>query len=285
MKKNKLDFCSMFWYNVQRNGEIMKNLITLLVVIFLTSMCTGCKATQSGDVVELSENNLVQINLPILGSTAAEVQKKLLEKDSKLKAGKPIYLVLNTPGGSIQDGLMIIETAKSLKRPVHTISIFSASMGFVISQYLDQRLALNSAIIMTHKARVGGVGGEVPGSFINMANYLLNYVNSINERIAKRSGKELEDYNKLIEADFWMGADVALDHNFIDKKVTIVCDKTLRTYDTPQEIDLGFFSVTVQFHKCPLVTQPQLIKGESRMFQMLVNNKREFITKFPSLFQ
>lgn len=259
-------------------------LLTLLSIMFVW-ICSGCKATQKGDVIELSERNLVQLNLPILGNTASEVQKQLLEKDSKLKGNEPIYLVLNTPGGSIQDGLMIIETAKSLKRPVHTISIFSASMGFVISQYLDKRYALESAIIMTHKARVGGVGGEVPGSFINMANYLLNYVNSINERIAKRSGKELEDYNKLIEADFWMGTDVALDHNFMDKRVTIVCDKTLRAYGPEQEVDLGWFSVNIKFHKCPLVTQPQVVKGESRYVNMLINNKRELLTKFPQLFQ
>lgn len=283
--KNKLDFFFRIWYNVFKNGVIMKNIFITAAAILLMSTCTGSRATQSGSVIELNEENLVQLNLPIFGSTAAEVQKQLLAKDLKLKPGKPIYLVLNTPGGSIQDGLMIIETAKSLKRPVHTISIFSASMGFVISQYLDDRLALESAIIMTHKARVGGVGGDVPGSFINMANYLLNYVNSINERIAKRAGKELEDYNRLIESDFWMGTDVALDHNFIDKRVSIVCDKSLRDYGAPQDVDLGFFSVTVQFHKCPLITQPQLVKGESKLFNMFVNNKREFITKFPHLFQ
>lgn len=283
--KNSLDFYIRIWYNGFMIGDIMKKLITLLTVLFLTAMCTSCKATQSGDVIELSEDNTVSINLPILGSTAAAVQKKLLEKDSKLKKGKPIYIVLNTPGGSIQDGLMIIETAKSLKRPVHTISIFSASMGFVISQYLDKRYALESAILMTHKARVGGVGGDVPGSFINMANYLLNYVNSINERIAKRAGKELEDYNKLIEADFWMGTQVALDHNFIDKQVTISCDESLRGYDKPQEISLGFFSIELQFHKCPLISNPELIKGDNKWFDLLVTNKKQLINIFPYIFQ
>jgi len=263
----------------------MKNTLLLVVSIVLIAICFGCKADQHADVIQLNESNLVQLNLPIIGNTASEVQKQLLEKDSKLRKGVPIYLVLNTPGGSIQDGLMIIETAKSLGRPIHTISIFSASMGFVISQYLDKRYALDSAIIMTHKARVGGVGGEVPGSFINMANYLLNYVNSINEKIAKRSGKELEDYNKLIEADFWMGSDVAIDHNFIDKKVMIACDKSLRGYGEPQQVDLGWFAVTVKFHKCPLVTQPQLVQGQSKFFDLIVKNKKELITQFPNLFQ
>jgi ATP-dependent Clp protease protease subunit len=279
----------LLWYNAYKNGVIMKNLVLLIATILLTSMCTGCRAGVEvlplAPEVVLSESNTIQINLPILGSTAAEVQKQLLEKDSKLKKGKPLYIVLNTPGGSIQDGLMIIETAKSLKRPVHTISLFSASMGFVISQYLGDRLAIDSAIIMTHKARVGGVGGDVPGSFINMANYLLNYVNSINERIAKRSGKELEDYNRLIESDFWMGTDLALDHNFIDKRVTVSCDESLRGYADPQEVDLGFFAVTVQFHKCPLITQPQLVKGDSKWFNLLVNDKKSLINALPHIFQ
>lgn len=263
----------------------MKNSITLILVVLVMHMCSACKSAQSGEVVDLSESNTVQINLPILSDTAAHVQKKMFEKDAKLRPGKPLYLILNTPGGSIQDGLMIIETAKSLKRPVHTISIFSASMGFVISQHLNDRLALDSAIIMTHKARVGNVGGEVPGSFISMAQYLLNFVNSINEKIAARSGMELSAYNKLIESDYWMGATQAKDHNFIDRTVTIACDKSLQKYEDPQEVDLGFFAVTVQFHKCPLITQPQIIRGNSEFVDLLTNRKTELIGRFPHFFK
>lgn len=283
--KNKLDFFITIWYNGLIMGDTMKNLLVMITVILLMGMCSGCKATQSGDVIQLSDDNTVQINLPIFPETATYVQKKLFEKDSKLKPGKPIYLVLNTPGGSITDGLMIIETAKSLKRPVHTISIFSASMGFVISQYLDERLALNSAILMTHKAKVGGVGGEIPGSFINMAQYLLNFINNINEKIAIRSGMELEAYNKLIESDYWMGSVQAKDHNFIDRVVTISCDKSLQRYEDPQEIDVGFFAITLQFHKCPLITQPQIVKGNSQFADLLVNRKAELIGRFPHLFR
>ena len=156
--------------------------------------------------------------------------------------------------------------------------------SFVISQSLGDRLALDSAIIMTHKARVGGVGGEVPGSFINMAQYLLNFINSINEKIALRSGMELEAYNKLIEADYWMGASLAKDHNFIDRTVTISCDKSLQAYEEPQQVDLGFFTLSLQFHKCPLITQPQLIRGDSKFMNLLVNKKSELIGKFPYLF-
>lgn len=260
----------------------MKNLMLMIAMLL---SCGACKASQSGDVIELSEDNTVQLNLPIFSDTAAEVQKRLLEKDVKLKAGKPIYLVLNTPGGSIQDGLMIIETAKSLKRPIHTISIFSASMGFVISQYLDKRYALDSAVIMTHKARVGNVGGDVPGSFINMAQYLLNFVNNINEKIAIRSKMELDSYNKLIESDYWMGSTQAIDHNFMDKVVTISCDKSLQGYAEPQRVDLGFFAVTVQFHKCPLITQPNLVEGNASNMDLLINKKAKLRNTFPQLFQ
>lgn len=263
----------------------MKSIIVMSLVILFMGMCSGCRATQSGNVIELNENNTVQLNVPIFADTAAYVQKKLFEKDAKLKPGKPIYLVLNTPGGSIVDGLMIIETAKSLKRPVHTISIFSASMGFVISQYLDDRLALDSAILMTHKARVGGVGGDIPGSFINMAQYLLNFINNINDKVAARSKMELSDYNKLIESDYWMGSESAKDHNFIDRVVTISCDKTLQEYDEPQQVDVGWFSVTLQFHKCPLIVQPQVVKGNSKFANLLVNKKSELINVLPHLFQ
>ena len=108
----------------------------------------GFATSNPGEVLTISDDNTIILNMPIFSDSASEVSKKLLEKDKKLKPGKPIYIVLDTPGGSVEEGLKIIEVAKSLPRPVHTISLFSASMGFVISQHLDSRFVIESSTLM-----------------------------------------------------------------------------------------------------------------------------------------
>jgi ATP-dependent protease ClpP protease subunit len=244
-----------------------------------------CVKSRGSEVIMLSEENTVALNMPIFGPTVATVQEQLLEKDKNLKKGKPIYLVLNSPGGSIQDGLNMIEVAKGLGRPVHTISLFSASMSFVTSQKLNDRLVTDATIMMSHRASVGGIGGNIPGSFLTFANFLAKYLSDINKGIAQRSGMTLEAYEKLVADELWMNADEAIRLKFADRKVNLKCDKSLSGYGPVQELSLGFFSVKLQFHKCPMITAPKFAGGDQYIANLLANDKIEFINRYKHLLQ
>jgi ATP-dependent protease ClpP protease subunit len=76
--------------------------------------------------------------------------KEIAVLHANLPSGEPIYLSLFTPGGSILAGNLLINFLQSLDREIHTISVFAASMGFVIAQSLDNRYAVPGAIMMAH---------------------------------------------------------------------------------------------------------------------------------------
>ena len=261
----------------------------LLIVLLLSSYAgagkTGVNPANKNEILTLSEKNTVVLNLPILGSVAASVSKELLEKSDALKTDEPLYLVLDTPGGSVDDGLAIIEVAKSLPRPVHTISLFSASMGFVISQSLGDRYVISSSTMMSHLATVSGVSGQIPGSFIVRALALEAQLMKINATMAERAGISVDTYLNMIMNELWMGAEKSASYGFADKIVTLRCDKTLRGLGAPKELNLGFISATVRFNKCPLVKEIEVEKGKESALEFINKSKAELVEKYGFMYK
>ena len=243
----------------------------------------ACASRNRGEVLTISEENTVVLNMPITSQVASDVNSQLLEKNEKLPSGKPIYIVLDTPGGSIEDGLKIIEVAKSLPRPVHTVSLFNASMGFVIAQNMDTRYVLSSTTMMSHRAFVSGIRGEYPGSFLSRTFAIGNQLMAINSEIAKRANIPLERYLDLIRNELWMGPKEAITLKFADNQITLKCDNSLKGYGAIKSIDFGLFSVKVKFHKCPLISQPIVLTGDSSIVNLMVNDKLTFMNRYGNL--
>src|SRR5271165_2786768 len=134
--------------------KLTKNVVLSLVLGLLVGagllVALGSEALpkhkgSSEEVVTLSKSNTLVLSDEINGENAAAVIYKAKELNSIHFSGKkPIHLFLNTPGGSIQTGLELIETLHGIGRPVDTITLFSASMGFQIAQNLGERMILKN---------------------------------------------------------------------------------------------------------------------------------------------
>lgn len=260
-----------------------------LLIAFLLNACTlagdkGVNPANKNEILTLSEKNTVVLNMPIMGQIANTVSKELLEKSDKLKSGEPIYLVLDTPGGSVDDGMRIIEVAKSLPRPVHTVSLFNASMGFILSQSLGDRYVISSSTLMSHRAYIGGIKGEFPGSFMTRLESTAKQLMRINKDVAERAGIDLNSYLAMISNELWMNSDDALKNKFADKLVTLRCDKTLRGPGEPRELDLGLFSLRVRFNKCPLIKEIEVMKADEAAVEFFKKNKVELVEKYGFIF-
>ncbi len=237
----------------------------LLPVLFFTLLGLGVfftgEATPSDSMrtLTLSDSNTVQLNLPIDGEMTRDVQLALLKKGNGLLQ-QPVYLFLNSPGGSIDDGLQIVNTAAGLKSKVHTISLFSASMSFVLSQKLGRRYILPNATIMSHRARIeGGLSGEIPGNLLSRLFHFTALLHKQDEAVAKRAGIPLPEYTEMVRDELWLGAEESVQHNFMDEIVAVRCDSSLEG-STKQELNLLFFTAELEFSKCPLITYPLSIK-------------------------
>lgn len=208
------------------------------------------------DVLTLSENNLVVLNVPITSESARDVQVALLEKNEALGPKQPIYLFLNSPGGSIDAGMSIVELIKGLPRPVYSVSLFSASMSFMLSQYLQKRYVTSNAVLMAHRATLGGVEGQIPGSFFSRANFILSSVTAIERTVADRAGITLEAYRDMAANELWIDGTEAVSLKFADKVVKVACDSSLQGAGATQTISAFMFTLKVTWHKCPLISTP-----------------------------
>lgn len=133
---------------------------------------------------------------------------------------KDISLYINSPGGSVYDGLAIYDTMQFIKPDVATYGIgLQASMGaFLLSSGAkDKRYALPNSRIMIHQPS-SGTQGKISDQEITLREgiYLKKRLNEI---LAKNTGQKLSKIEKDVDRDFWMSADESVTYGIVDKVV------------------------------------------------------------------
>lgn len=230
----------------------------------LIALLTFCAATVfAADKLVLTETNTVILNDSVNSQSVTRLMTDIMALNS-LEDQSPIYLILNTPGGSIFDGLEFIRFAKASKREIITVTMQAASMGFQIVQALpNKRYMLEYAVLMSHRAATGGLGGQFnKGELETRLDFIKSVVQDLDESVAKRSGKySTEQYQTLIKDEYYAGPSKAIRDGFADAEATVTCDDTLQgtkfvTYQTL------FGPILVEFAKCPLVTNVLSAKFE-----------------------
>jgi len=225
--------------------------------------------------VVLKEGNVVVFRGEVTEETVGLAIQSLREADKVLSEQgiikenfakkQPIYLILDTPGGSVMAGLELIDFARGLGRPVHTVTMFAASMGFQIVQHLDTRYMTHSGTLMSHRAR-GGVSGEFGGQSESQLDSRLNFwKEKIQEMdlqtVARTGGKQtLESYTKSYVPELWLTSGKAVSGGYADKVVTVRCDKSLVGTTQHQAFLMGVIPVTYDLDKCPLNPTPMNVK-------------------------
>lgn len=133
---------------------------------------------------------------------------------------KDIKLYINSPGGSVYDGLAIYDTIQHIAPDVQTIGIgLQASMGaFLLSSGTKgKRFALPNARIMIHQPS-SGTQGKITDQEISLREgvYLKKRLNEI---LAKNTGQKLAKIEKDVERDYWMSADEAKAYGLVDEVI------------------------------------------------------------------
>lgn len=153
--------------------------------------------------------------------SAKEVIRKLwyLEHtDSK----RPILLVINSPGGSVDSGFAIWDQIKMLSCPVYTlISGLAASFGSLLSLAASKgkRFATPYSRIMIHQPLIAGVIQGQATDLEIQAKEMLKTREIIVDIYAKATGKNSKEIAKAIDRDNWMTAEEALKFGLLDKIV------------------------------------------------------------------
>lgn len=130
---------------------------------------------------------------------------------------KDIMLYINSPGGSVYDGLAIYDTMMHLKCDVATVGIgMQASMGaFLLSSGTKgKRSILPHATVMIHQPSAG-TRGKVTDMEIDLKEGL-RLKKLLNEILAKNTGKKLDVVEKDSDRDYWMSAEEAKKYGIVD---------------------------------------------------------------------
>ncbi|MGD1896067.1 MAG: ATP-dependent Clp protease proteolytic subunit [Phormidesmis sp.] len=132
---------------------------------------------------------------------------------------KPIYLYINSPGGSVTAGMAIYDTMQYIKSDVVTICMgLAASMGaFLLNAgSKGKRLALPHSRIMIHQPS-GGVGRSQATDIEIEATRIVQVRQDLNELMALHSGKSVEEIAKDSDRDYFMSAAEAKEYGLIDR--------------------------------------------------------------------
>ena len=133
---------------------------------------------------------------------------------------KDIKLYINSPGGSVYDGLAIIDTMNYIEPDVQTIGIgLQASMGAMLlsAGTKGKRTALPNARIMIHQPSSGTEGKITDQEIALKEGVYLKKV--LAEMMAKNTGKSLKEIEKAMDRDYWMSADEAKEFGIIDEVI------------------------------------------------------------------
>ena len=168
----------------------------------------------------LLNDRIILLHDEVNSATASVIVAQLLYLEGQ-DPDKDIFLYINSPGGSVSDGMAIYDTMQYIKCDVSTICTgMAASMGaFLLSSGAKgKRIALPNSEIMIHQPLIsgGGLSGQVTDIQIR-SNYLQRTKDRLNRILSENTGKDYEQVCRDTERDNFMDAEEALAYGLIDK--------------------------------------------------------------------
>lgn len=165
----------------------------------------------------LLQRRIVYFGTEVNNETANACVQQLLYLESE-DAKQPITLYINSPGGSIIDGMAIYDTIQRVRCPVHAVVAgMAASMGSVLLSGCEkgERAIMRHGEVLLHQP-LGGARG--PATDIQIT---ARHIGRLKERLltvlAENCGQPYEKLLKDCDRDLWLDADEAMEYGIVDK--------------------------------------------------------------------
>ncbi len=164
----------------------------------------------------LLRERIIFLGEPVTSDSANRIVAQMLFLEAE-DPEKDIFLYINSPGGSVYDGLGIFDTMQHVKPDVHTVCVgLAASMGaFLLSAGArGKRSSLQHSRIMIHQP-LGGARGQATDIRIQ-ADEILFLKKRINTELSNRTGQPLDKISEDTDRDFYMSPEEAKTYGLID---------------------------------------------------------------------
>lgn len=190
----------------------------------------------------LNSQNSLLVKGPIDETSVAEFIHDLNKRESK----DNLYLFLDTPGGSVEDGTKIIN--EIIKYNINCIAERAYSMGFVIFQSCNKRYITKFGKLMQHQISYG-----INNEKAKVENYV-GFVDQIEKELlsiqTERIGISIKNFKEKTNNDWWMVGKNALKENCADEIIFPKCSIELTKKNFKKKTMFGTFV----FSMCPLVS-------------------------------
>ena len=167
----------------------------------------------------LLKDRIIYLGEDVNPTTSSLIVAQMLFLESE-DPDKEIFFYINSPGGSITDGMAIVDTMNYIKCPVTTVCVgLAASMGAVLlaAGEKGKRFAMPNSEVMIHQPLIGGGGLQGQATEIKIhADHLVRTREKLNKFLSERTGKPLEQIERDTERDNYMTAEQALEYGLID---------------------------------------------------------------------
>lgn len=153
-------------------------------------------------------------------NTAKTVEQLLLLES---ESDKPIYVYIDSPGGSIDSGFGIYDVIRFINAPVYTIGTgLIASMGSIIllAAPKERRLGLPNSHYLIHQPLIGGVAQGVATDLEIQAEEIAKSKGKLIKLISDETGVSVEQVKKDCDRDHWLSADEAKNYGLISKVIS-----------------------------------------------------------------
>jgi len=175
------------------------------------------KTTSGEFLVEgLHQSRTILISQQVDSKLTQRVMASLLLMDQE-DTKKPINVLINSPGGSADDGFAIYDALRFVRAPVRTINVgLSASAATVImlGAPKEHRYALPNARIMIHQP-LGNIPGTSAENIKRWAEQIIKLRAKINELYARETGRPVEEIAQDTDRDRWFTPEEAVEYGLI----------------------------------------------------------------------
>ena len=173
----------------------------------------------------LPKRRTILISDPIDNKVSQRVLASLLLMDQD-DTEKPIDVLINSPGGSADDGFAIYDSLRFVRAPIRTINVgLSASAATIImlGAEKEHRYSLPNARIMIHQP-LGNIPGTSAENLKRWAEQILKLRTRINNLYAAETGQAIEKIQEDTDRDTWFTPEDAVEYGLISKVINTYGD-------------------------------------------------------------
>ena len=163
----------------------------------------------------LYENRILYLRGPIEDTVADTLVAQLMSLDAE--SDKDVTLYINSPGGLVSGMFAVYDVVNLMRAKVNTVcvGVAASAAAFLLGTTTGSRSATENARIMIHQP-LGGARGQAVDIQIQ-ARQIAFLRNRLNQILADRTGKPVEQIEKDTDRDFWLSAPDAVEYGLIDE--------------------------------------------------------------------